>query len=56
MWRPGDLTRLRLGWGQYYQTQGINELQVPDGESAYQRAQRATHAVASVERDLSRTH
>ncbi len=54
MWRPGDRTRLRLGWGQYYQTQGINELQVPDGESAYQRAQRATHAVASVERDLSR--
>jgi outer membrane receptor protein involved in Fe transport len=55
MWRPGDRTRLRLGWGQYYQTQGINELQAPDGESAFQRAQRATHLVASLERDLSRT-
>ena len=52
MWRPGDRTRLRLGWGQYYQAQGINELQVPDGESAYQRAQRATHFVASIEYDL----
>jgi hypothetical protein len=55
MWRPGDRTRLRLGWGQYYQTQGINELQAADGESAFQRAQRATHLVASLERDLSRT-
>ena len=53
MWQPGDRTRLRLGWGEYYQAQGINELQVPDGESAYQRMQRATHLVASVERDLS---
>jgi hypothetical protein len=52
LWRPGERTRLRLGWGRYYQTQGIHELQVPDGESAYQRAQRATHFVVSVERDL----
>ncbi len=53
MWRPTDKTRLRLGWGRYYQTQGINELQVPDGETEFQRAQRATHLVASVERDLT---
>jgi outer membrane receptor protein involved in Fe transport len=52
LWRPGDRTRLRLGWGEYYQAQGINELQAPDGESAYQRAQRATHLIASLERDL----
>ncbi len=52
MWRPSDNTRVRLGWGRYYQAQGINELQVPDGETAYQRAQRATHKVASVEHDL----
>ncbi len=53
MWRPTDRTRLRLGWGRYYQAQGINELQVPDGELAYQRAQHATHLVASIEQELS---
>ena len=34
MWRPTASTRLRLGWGRYYQAQGINELQVSDGETA----------------------
>jgi outer membrane receptor protein involved in Fe transport len=53
MWRPTDRTRLRLGWGRYYQAQGINELQVPDGELAYQHAQHATHLVASIEQELN---
>jgi hypothetical protein len=53
LWRPRDDTRLRFGWGRYFQAQGINELQVPDGETAWQRAQRATHHVASVEHDLT---
>ena len=53
MWRPSGGTRLRLGWGRYYQAQAINELQVPDGERRYQRAQRATHQVASIEHDLT---
>ncbi|MEX0733607.1 MAG: TonB-dependent receptor [Steroidobacteraceae bacterium] len=53
LWRPTDKTRLRLGWGRYYQAQGINELQVPDGETQFQRAQRATHRVASFEQDLT---
>ena len=53
MWRPREDTRLRLGWGRYYQAQAINELQVPDGERQYQRAQRATHQVASIEHDLT---
>ncbi|MBX3702307.1 MAG: TonB-dependent receptor [Steroidobacteraceae bacterium] len=53
MWRPRDHTRLRFGWGRYFQAQAINELQVPDGEVAFQRAQRATHHVASIEHDLS---
>ena len=47
-------TRLRVGWGRYYQAQGINELQVPDGKTAYQRAQLATHHVASIERTSRR--
>jgi len=53
MWRPREDTRLRLGWGRYYQAQAINELQVPDGERRYQPAQRATHLVASIEHDLT---
>jgi outer membrane receptor protein involved in Fe transport len=53
MWQPRGDTRVRLGWGRYYQAHAINELQVPDGESVYQRAQRATHRVASIEHDLT---
>ena len=54
MWSPSERTRLRLGWGRYYQAQAINELQVPDGELQYQPAQRATHHVASIEHEISR--
>jgi outer membrane receptor protein involved in Fe transport len=53
MWQPQERTRLRFGWGRYYQAQAINELEVSDGETSYQRAQRATHLVASVEQDLA---
>jgi hypothetical protein len=53
MWRPTDRTRVRLGWGRYHQAQGIDELQVPDGERLYQRAQLATHRVVSIEHDLT---
>jgi len=53
MWQPTETTRLRLGWGRYYQAQGISELQVPDGETQFQRAQRATHSIVSVEHDLA---
>ncbi len=53
MWRPREDTRLRLSWGDYFQAQGINELQVSDGEQSYSPAQRATHLVASIEHDLT---
>jgi outer membrane receptor protein involved in Fe transport len=53
MWRPREDTRLRLSWGRYYQAQGINELQVSDGERKYSPAQQATHLVASIEHDLT---
>ena len=49
MWRPGEKTRFRVGWGRYHQAQGIHELQASDGEREFQRAQRATHYVASFE-------
>jgi TonB-dependent receptor-like protein len=53
MWRPRADTRLRVSWGHYFQAQGINELNVSDGEQSYSRAQRATHLVASIEHDLT---
>lgn len=42
-------TKLRAGWGRFYQSQGINELQVEDGISRFYPAQHADHAIVSVE-------
>lgn len=42
-------TKLRAGWGRFYQSQGINELQVEDGVSRFYPAQHADHAIMSVE-------
>lgn len=42
-------TKLRAGWGRFFQSQGINELQVEDGISTFYPAQHADHAIASVE-------
>lgn len=42
-------TKLRAGWGRFYQSQGINELQVEDGISQFYPAQHADHAIMSVE-------
>ena len=42
-------TKLRAGWGRFYQSQGINELQVEDGISQFYPAQHADHAIASLE-------
>lgn len=53
MWRLRGDTRLRLSWGRYFQAQGINELQMSDGEQSYSPAQRATHLVANIEHDLT---
>jgi outer membrane receptor protein involved in Fe transport len=41
-------TEVRLGWGQFYQAQEINELQISDGIVKFYPAQRAKHLVASV--------
>ena len=53
MWQPNDDTRLRVGWGQYFQAQSIDELAVPDGETQFHDAQRAEHWVMSVEHHLT---
>jgi outer membrane receptor protein involved in Fe transport len=42
-------TKLRAGWGRFFQSQGINELQVEDGISQFYPAQHADHAIMSVE-------
>jgi outer membrane cobalamin receptor len=45
-----DQTNLRLGWGDYYQPQGIQELQVEDGVTGYFPAAKARHLVAGIRR------
>jgi len=45
----GQRTSLRIGWGHFYQGQGINELEAADGESQFHRAERAEHRVLGLE-------
>ena len=49
----GERTEFRLGFGEYYQAQEINELQVQDGVANFFPAQRAKHFVASVSHMLT---
>ncbi len=45
----GDATFLRAGWGLFYQTQGIDELRIEFGETAYQPAELSKHYVLGFE-------
>lgn len=45
LWQPSDRTEIRFGWGQFYQAQETNELQLGDGISDFFPAQRAEHFV-----------
>ncbi len=47
-----DRTYLRGSWGRFYQSQGINELQVSDGEQRFFRPQRSDHTVIGIEHDF----
>lgn len=49
LYRVGDHSDIRLAFGQYYQAQEINELQIGDGVVDFYPAQRARHLVASVD-------
>jgi outer membrane receptor protein involved in Fe transport len=48
LYRAGNNTELRMAFGEYYQAQEINELQVNDGVTEFHPAQRAQHLVASL--------
>ena len=44
----GQNTELRLSWGRYHQSQGINELQIEDGVTNFWPAQKADHLIVGV--------
>lgn len=53
LFQPTHRTEIRLGWGQYYQAQETNELQISDGIDTYFAAQRAEHFVVNIRHSLS---
>jgi len=53
LYRAGDATRWRASWGRFFQSQGINELQVEDGVDRFQPVQHADHTIVSVEHDFA---
>jgi len=50
----GAHATLRASWGRFYKAQGINELQVEDGVTAFLRAERADHRVLGGQYDFGR--
>jgi len=49
LYRLAPATQLRASWGRFFQSQGINELQVEDGLDRFHPAQHADHAIVSVD-------
>jgi outer membrane receptor protein involved in Fe transport len=47
-----DRTTLRAGWGRYNQSQGMNELEVADGETEFAPSEQATQVALGVEHRL----
>lgn len=48
----GERGELRLSWGRYHQSQGIQELQIEDGVDTFWPAQRADHWILGWRQDL----
>jgi outer membrane cobalamin receptor len=49
VWAITQSSSLRLGWGRYFQSQRLNELQVEDGVTQFASPERAEHRSASFE-------
>ncbi len=49
-------TEMRVSWGRYYQSQGIQELQIEDGVTNFFPAQRADHIIVGLRRQLGENH
>lgn len=49
LYNASSSTRWRASWGRFFQSQGINELQVEDGVERFYPAQLAEHTIVSVE-------
>ncbi len=49
MYELSRQTRLRASWGRFFQSQGINELQVEDGVERFYQAQHADHVILSID-------
>jgi outer membrane receptor protein involved in Fe transport len=52
LYKLSEATLLRASWGRYWQTQGIDELAVSDGETTFAEAERADQFVLGVEQKL----
>jgi outer membrane cobalamin receptor len=49
VYRPGERSAWRAAWGRYYQSQGLNELQIEDGVTAFSAAELAEHRLVAWE-------
>ena len=50
LYAPDAKTEYRVTWGRYHQSQGIQELQIEDGITAFRRAERSDHVIAGLRR------
>ncbi len=48
-------THLNLGWGRFYQAQGIHQLNIEQGQNDFHEAEVAEHLVAGVDQQMSKT-
>jgi hypothetical protein len=53
LYKLDDRTELRASWGRFFQSQGINELQVEDGVERFHPAQYADHSILSLNHALT---
>lgn len=51
-WTPTPRTSVRAAWGVFHQPQELQELQVEDGVTEYEQAQRSEHRVLGIERSF----